>query len=1433
MSKKPLSPAFIILACFSFLFLLAIGLKNKISFQDENLPKGMTKYDFFKELLKQEFNKTKDPRINAIPKERLLTAQQYMKTRLASQRAISGVQWIERGPSNVGGRTRALLFDLSAGPSYNVVFAGGVSGGLWKCNDITAVSPSWIKITDVLDNIAISCLAQDPSNNQIMYAGTGEVWGNLDALRGLGIWKSTDGGTTWTQLSSTNNSSFNYIQKIIVNSSGVVFAATGTGVKKSTDNGTTWTSVLNGNISDIELAANNDIYTASFYGHIYKSTAVSGGASWTDVSPSGAFARVEIATAPSDAQTLYLLCQGAASDDVTGIFQSTNGGSGWTSRSVPTIFDQGANSIFTRSQAWYDLIAAVDPSNANRLYIGGVDDLRSTDGGATFTQMTDWAGNASWATASTTVHADHHAFVFAPGSSSKGIIGCDGGIFYSANLNTSGTTRPDWANKNNGYNITQFYAADIHPTSGNNYLLAGAQDNGTNSINASGIGAATEVYGGDGAFCHISQTTPNTQIAAYVFCNFGLSTNGGASFATKVSDNNGQFINPTDYDDANDILYAGYTAGKYLRWPTTAGAGTSTKSVTVTAMGTTASVSAVRVSPNTADRVYFGLDDGSVVYVDGASTGNGASITIAGTKIKSGTGYVSCIEVQPGNENHILVTYSNYGVQSVFETTNGGTNWTNIENNLPDMPVRWVIFKPGSSTQAFIATELGIWSTDNLNGSSTEWSPTNNGMANTRVDMLKYRTSDNTIVAATHGRGCFTTTLSNPTMPYIHFQTNKINVSETYITSTGCNSGYKDIPVTMMITNPPASDVTVTIGAAGNSTTANSQDYSLSTNTLTFTAGSTTTQSFNVRVYDDAATENTESIVLNYSITGGVGAAQPATTFQTCQLDIADNDPSPNGPYNSDKIIGSWETNLGASSPLQGSFSDKKIQYLYLASELTAAGITAGAINKLTFTINSKASTTAFNNFNVNIGQTVTANLSGDFISPTFTNVYSGNYTSVQGDNSFTVSGFSWDGTSNIVLQFCYDNSTAGNDDILLGQTGTGSFVCQAKNAASSGAGCSLTSTATNIYRPLIILTQPVAATSVETVLSSSYQTKIGPNETVNVFDGSNKILATIQNLTNLDYGCTTVQIDRAVASSVYSQPFWNNNTANYLTSKSIKVVPSQNGSNTSGSYKITLYYTAAEVNGWQTETGNTWNNAQVVKVSNGYYIPDVTPSSIHAADVTITTGTSGTLGTDYSITGTFANASFSGFAAGIPGNALPVTLLKFNGRLDKNKALLYWQSVAELNLSGYEVEKSWTGNDFTKIGFVAPKGSFNNQTSYNFTDNYADKNIQFYRLRMANLDGSGSYSPIIVLHNNNANSFINNVYPTLTSGLLHIVTTNQSGKMAVTIFDAAGKKVYSTITAVMNQMIDVSKLTGGIYHLQITGVENKELSYRTKFVKE
>ncbi len=1423
------SSAYVIAALFFLGAATIFFFNSNLSLKDISEEKeSKEKLQNFKDALAQEKRKTQDPSTGIVPRERLLHAQkQISKYFSATHRVAPGIQWTERGPDNIGGRTRAILFDRNDNTN-NTVFAGSVSGGLWKNTNISGAG-TWSQVSGVLENMAISCIVQDQVAGfyNTMYFGTGETWGNLDAMRGLGIFKSTDGGASWSQVPSTNNADFYYVQKIVINSSHEVFAATSTGLYKSVNGGTSWSKVLSGNISDVEVAANDDLYAGDFYGKVYKST--NGGSSWTNNSPSGAFKRIEITTAPSNSSVVYLLCQGANSDDVTGIFQSTNGGSSWTSRSVPTIVDQGSNSVFTRSQAWYDLIAAVDPNNASTVFIGGVDGLKSADGGATWQQVTTWSlFSATGFTSNQLVHADHHAIVFAPGSSSTGILGTDGGLYYSTNLNVTSPTKPTYTMKNTGYNVTQYYGTAIHPTSGSNFLLGGAQDNGSHSINSSGVGSGTAVSGGDGAFCHINQTDGVRQVTSYVYNTYYRSTNSGSSF-TQVysSQTRGSFINPTDYDSNNNFLYGDGTdlvngvGGYYFRINMGTANPTPTATyISVTNFSTAASVTFVQVSPVTANRVYFGLSDGSVGYVNSANT---ATSPATGTIIKTGVGSVSGIAIDPANENHMLVTYSNYGVQSVFESTNAlnaTPTWTNIENNLPDMPVRWVIFYPGNTDRALLATELGVWSTDDLNGVSTEWTPTNIGLANTRVDMLKVRTSDNTIVAATHGRGIFTTTISNTPLPTVQFQNAKLDVSETYVTGTTCGRGYRDVTVTMTIGAAPTGAVTATISPAASATATNNQDFQLLTNTVTFASGSSTPQSITVRIFDDAATESTESIPLVFNITSGSAYAQTGQTSQTCQVDIADNDNAPGPTSSVNYTIGSFDTNLGASSPLQATQSDKKIQYLYKASELTAAGLQAGLITSLKFVVNTKGSSAAYNGFTIKMGHTSLTDLSAGFAATTgFTTVYSapvGGYSSVMGENIFSIPSFTWDGTSNILIEFCYDNSAVGAaDDVLDGQ-GMG-YTCQARRSSTttSNAGCGYTTGAsTSVYRPLITFTQDVAATTVATVLNTTRNVYLGPNETIYVFDAGNRIVASIQNLSSFDYGCTSVTIDRAGTGS---SQFWNTPVANNLMNKTIRVVPTNN--NPAGQYTITLYFTQAEVQGWETATGQTFSNIQMVKYSGA--ISDITPSNTQSSSVNIVASpTRGTLSTSYTLSATFTNG-FSGFGAGIPGAppaALPVTYLSIVGKLIANHGMISWQTSTEFDNKVFEIEKSTDGMHFKTIGSVSSTAMMGFGSKYTFTDPEVAGSIQYYRIKQIDFSGSVHYSDIVEVRNNNTRvGWISNPFGNQIQLQLNKPST---ASMNVQLLDMNGRlllrKNISSGTAATKLTIDVShlQLAPGVYTL-------------------
>ncbi len=741
---------------------------------------GIAKYDRPDLAVIQNFEMTKDPSSDVVPVSRALTVFKQIKSQ-PRLKAASAVNWIERGPNNVGGRTRALMFDPNDATGKKV-WAGGVAGGLWYNNNITSGSSVWKNIDDFWANLAISSIAYDPNDTKVFYVGTGEGFYNADAVRGAGIWKTTDGGTTWSQLGSTDKEDFYYVQKVAVTSKGTVLAATRNGLFRSTDGGATWSKLYSGRFADIEVASNNTIYASKGVfstGEVRKST--NDGASWTDVTPETNGERIELAVSPSDPNTVYAI---ASNSRVIRWFKkTTNGGSSWSNVTIPRYKTQSCSNSsddFTRGQAWYDLILAVHPNNSNIVIVGGIDLYKSTNGGSSWGLISYWTGRCD-----AYVHADQHAIQFSPVDNNEAIFGNDGGVFYSSNVGNA--SNPSFEARNNGYNVTQFYAADQENTSGSNYMLAGAQDNGSHKFTASGINSTDEVTGGDGAFCHIDQKNGNYQVTSYVYNNYYRSTNGGGSFGTILRDSDrGRFINPSEYDDNAKILYAAANENQYYRISRMTGS----PSANVISAGLAGfRASAFKASPYTNNRIFIGTgtnrgEGGSKIFrVDNA---NGTpSVTEIGTGSLPGNAYISSIDIG-SNDDQIIITYSNYGIKSVWETRNGGSSWSNREGNLPDIPVRWVLYNPKNRNEVIVATELGVWSTENINVTSPKWVVTNTGLANVRCDMLQYRDSDGTVLVATHGRGVYTgkpftggssSDTEAPTIP--------TNLSSSNITSVG------------------------------------------------------------------------------------------------------------------------------------------------------------------------------------------------------------------------------------------------------------------------------------------------------------------------------------------------------------------------------------------------------------------------------------------------------------------------------------------------------------------------------------------------------------------------------------------------------------------------------------------------------------------------
>ncbi|MGG9961498.1 T9SS type A sorting domain-containing protein [Ferruginibacter sp. SUN106] len=709
-----------------------------------------------------QFNRTKNPSTGQVPSEKMwdavLQTQQIKDLQANSQNIVSALSWIERGsnsdvvgPSNgntransgiTSGRIDAMMVD-SLDPTHKTVWVGGRDGGLWKTTDITIAPSPWTLVNDYFGNLSISAITQDPTNYNTMYFCTGESYFEGGAVRGNGVFKSTDHGVTWSQLSSTTT--YYYCTRILCDFQGNVYLATrGNGLLRSTNGGTSWTNItptgLSTNICDLEItstavASRLHMVAGIFSTQAYRYTDIAATATSSTgwVAPTTPFPtynmRAEIGVSGN---TLYA-APANASYQVPTMYKSIDGGDNWTATTgQPT-------SGWASGQGWYALTVNINPSDPNQCIVGGLDNFKTTDGGASWTKISAWVG-----TAGQYVHADQHKALWYDGGN-KLIFGCDGGIHYSSD---GGVVIRD---RNEGLRLKQFYAVAIHPVT-TNYYLTGAQDNGTHQFNNPGLSGSIEVFGGDGAYVAIDQNEPLFQTGAYVYANFRRSANGGASWSFGPSNNTGQFIDPYDYDNLGNKVYAGTTAGQYLRWEDPQSGFTYTNIAIPNFNGS--SVTSAYVSPYTANRVYFGTAGGRIVKVDNANTATPTDVNITGAGM---SGYQNCV-VAGSDEQHLMACFSSYGVTNVWSSIDGGATWTGVDGNLPDMPVYWALYHPDDNTKAYIATETGVWSTDLLNGASTVWVP-ESSFPTVRCDMLKYRSSDRTIAAATYGRGLWTATI--------------------------------------------------------------------------------------------------------------------------------------------------------------------------------------------------------------------------------------------------------------------------------------------------------------------------------------------------------------------------------------------------------------------------------------------------------------------------------------------------------------------------------------------------------------------------------------------------------------------------------------------------------------------------------------------------
>lgn len=646
--------------------------------------------------------------------------------------------------------------------------------------------------------------------------------------------------------------------------------------------------------------------------------------------------------------------------------------------------------------------------------------------------------------------------------------------------------------------------------------------------------------------------------------------------------------------------------------------------------------------------------------------------------------------------------------------------------------------------------------------------------------------------------------------PVINFNLNTATMQEFTTTTLGCRN-YTDYNYTLQIGQLPTANAMVTINKGGSAT--DGVDYNFTTNgsftspsnTVNFNTTGATSQTLTLRVYNDAIVENSEALNLTLSLNNGGGNAAIGSINPALNITIIDNDIAPTPFFNTAAANIGADNNFNDNLVFFAPNAKHKGHVLVTAAQLNASGITgANILTQLKVVVFSKQSTTPFNNYSLSILPTnITAFTSSTFINGAFTQVYSGNFTTTVGENTFAfTTPYSWNGTDNLILQVCYDNGATitTNGDPLVSASAANIIGIQniATNYSGALTPCTLTNAVGPFYsneKALMKFAYQTPGTVVETTLNASKIENLTLNSNDNFYSATNNIMATIKNA-DKDLGCVTTSIDAAGNT-------WLPLGAGERSGKVFKITPTLNITNTF--YNISAYFTNAELN------GRLPANLRLAK-STSTTIAGISLANSFAAG----NHTFAALGPN----NTFFNGNFLGFSYFFLVDAsvvlLPVKLVQFNGAIVNNTATLKWLTNNEINCNGYFIEKSTDGLNFTSLGFVAAKNNAVN--NYAFVNNTLYPN-NYYRLKIVNNNSGFSYTNTILLKANNTNQYIVSVVNNYNSNLLIYLNKLYSGSTTFNLLNVSGQLLQTQKTTNINNLYNFklpSQLTKGVYLLQI-----------------
>lgn len=688
-----------------------------------------------------EMNMLADPNTHRIP-ERIRNLEiGYSATLPAKplwhQKSDYGI-WVQRGPGNIGGRSRAICIDKN---NENILIAGAASGGLWRSED---QGTSWYRTSSDTDFVPATSIVQDTrlGKTQTWYAGSGEIYGSAlpgGYIYGYGVRKSTDGGLNWKRLGTTfsNNPqfdiTFDFVHRLAINTAidslDVVFAATYDGIFRSVDGGQSWSRRRGGSASgaslwsDVVVTKTGVVYaalSAGGHGGIWRST--NNGFTFVNITPAWYTqncSRIVIGLAPSDENQLYFVAHtpgtGKKSTNFRGdeewnslwkyTYKSGDGtgnGGEWEDRSVniPNNFPGDFGQFIT--QQGYSMHVDVKPDNPDVVFLGGTNLYRSTDGFKTSNAITQVGGYAVGTKRPgykeyPNHHPDQHGVVFFPSNSSKALSVDDGGIQLTQNCLAEPLL---WTSLNNGFVTTQFYTVAIDHSTTSPILMGGLQDNGTQFTASSDYRQPWVMpYSSDGSFCFIGTNASEYYIStqegrvARLLLNSEYKLDQMARLDPKGGNRKKyQFINPFTpdrnewkrlYIPNGNVLWRNHDVTQIPLHPEIDSNAVTTgweELIQARLPDSTDEITAITSSLSQPDLIYYGTQKGQLFKLAHASDSNPVAVNIRGSNFPNG--YINCIATDPTDSNKLYCVFSNYAILSVFYSNNGGSSWTAISGNL-------------------------------------------------------------------------------------------------------------------------------------------------------------------------------------------------------------------------------------------------------------------------------------------------------------------------------------------------------------------------------------------------------------------------------------------------------------------------------------------------------------------------------------------------------------------------------------------------------------------------------------------------------------------------------------------------------------------------------------------------------------------------------